>query len=68
MVSSNNNIHTKKRHMKLLRYWRPISLLCADYKIPTKLLAKRIKHILPEIIPEEQSYSIPNKKALITFS
>lgn len=54
--------------MKLLRYWRPISLLCADYKIPTKLLAKRIKHILPEIIPEEQSYSMPNKKALITFS
>ena len=28
----------KKGNTKLLKYWRPISLLCVDYKILTKIL------------------------------
>ena len=30
----------KKEDKNFLKYWRPISLLCTDYKIQTKILAK----------------------------
>ena len=45
----------KKGNIKLLKYWRPISLLCVDYKILTKTLSNRLKYILPQIISEEQN-------------
>ena len=45
---------------KLLKYWRPISLLCVDYKILTKM-ANRLRHILPQIISKEQNCSVPNR-------
>ena len=44
-----------------LRYWKPISLLCIDYQILTKILANRLKKILPQIISEEQNCSIPHR-------
>ena len=48
----------KKGNLKLLKYWRPISLLRADYKILTKILTNGLKYILPEIISEEQNCSV----------
>ena len=38
-----------------------MSLLCLDYKILTKILANKLKKILPDIISEEQNYSIPKR-------
>ena len=51
----------KKRDLQKLRYWRPISLLCVDYKISTKIVANRLKRILSQIISEEQNCSIPHR-------
>ena len=51
----------KKGDLKQLKYWRPISLLCNDYKILTKILANRLKTFLPQIISKEQTCSIPNR-------
>ena len=51
----------KKGDLQRLQYWRPISLLCVDYKILTKILANRLKKILPQIISEEQNCSIPQR-------
>ena len=51
----------KKRRFTKLQYWRPISLLCVDYKILTKILANRLKKILPQIISEERNCSIPQR-------
>ena len=44
-----------------LKYWRPISLLCSDYKILTKILSNRLKQIMPEIISLEQNCSVPQR-------
>ena len=41
--------------------WRPISLLCVDYKIITKALTNRILPTLDEIISIEQSAAVPNR-------
>ena len=41
--------------------WRPISLLCVDYKIITKALTNRLLPTLEEIISIEQSAAVPNR-------
>ena len=41
--------------------WRPISLLCVDYKIITKTLTNRLLPTLQEIISIEQSAAVPNR-------
>ena len=51
----------KQGDLNKLKYQRPISLLCIDYKILTKILANRLKNILPTIISKEQKCSIPNR-------
>ena len=51
----------KKGDLNKLKYWRPISLLCLDYKILTKILSNRLKNILPKIISEEQTCFIPKR-------
>lgn len=48
----------KKGNLKNLKNWRPVSLLCIDYKILTTILSNRLKTILPNIIFEEQTWSI----------
>jgi exonuclease III len=45
----------KGKDRTLLKNWRPISLLNTDYKILTKILAERLKKVLPSIIHEDQS-------------
>ena len=41
--------------------WRPISLLCVDYKIITEALTTRLLPTLDEIISIEQSAAVPNR-------
>ncbi|KZS03340.1 Uncharacterized protein APZ42_033958, partial [Daphnia magna] len=46
---------------KILSNWRPISLLCSDYKILAKILTLRLKKILPYIIGQEQTGGLANR-------
>ncbi|CAL4097882.1 unnamed protein product, partial [Meganyctiphanes norvegica] len=39
---------------KLLKTWRPISLICCDVKIISKILANRLKSLIPNILSKNQ--------------
>ena len=45
----------KKPDPLFLKNWRPLSLLNQDYKILAKLIAERIKLVLPYLIDEDQT-------------
>ncbi len=40
---------------------RPVSLLCCDYKLLSKVLATRLGEVLDEIIHPDQSYCVPGR-------
>lgn len=51
----------KKGDLALLKNWRPVALLCTDYKLLSKVLANRLKIFLDLIIHRDQSYCIPDR-------
>ena len=56
-------IPKKDADPNLIKNWRPLTLLNCDYKIASKVIANRIKMVLPELISEDQSRFIKKKKA-----
>ena len=55
-----------KKRMKLLKNWRPISLLNVDYKICSKSIAYRLAKVLSSMINEDQTCSVPGRTILRT--
>ena len=45
----------------MVKNWRPIILLCADYKLLSKVVANRIRSTLDSLISEEQFGFIPGR-------
>ena len=52
----------KKGSMEDLEMWRPISLLCCDFKILAKAMSIRLKQALPFIINRNQTCGIPGRQ------
>ena len=54
-------IPKKDADLKLIKNWRPITLLNCDYKIATKAIASRIKTLLPNLISDDQTGFIKDR-------
>ena len=54
-------IEKKGKDRSLLENWRPISLLNVDAKIMSKVIAARIKNVLPYIIHHNQTGFIKDR-------
>ena len=50
-----------------LKNWRPISLLCSDYKILTKILSNRLKPTLEHTISIEQTCRISKRSIFLNL-
>ena len=55
------NIIPKNGESKYITNFRPISLLCVDYKILSKLISERIKKLLCKIIHSKQFCAVPGR-------
>ena len=55
------NLVHKKGKKENLANWRPISFLCADYKLITKTIATRLRDTLKYIIHPDQTCSGPGR-------
>ena len=54
-------IEKKGKDRTLLENWRPIALLNVDTKIMSKVIASRLKHVLPSIIHHNQTGFIKDR-------
>ena len=61
MQESVTRLIFKKDDPKNLKNWRPISLLNVDYNILSKALTNRLSKVLPSIVQEDQTCSIPGR-------
>ena len=51
----------KKGDLTDIRCWRPVSLLCSDYKLLSKTLANRLGKVIEQVIHPDQTYCIPGR-------
>ena len=54
-------IEKKDKDKKLIKNWRPISLLNTDLKIVSRALALRLKTVLPDIISSKQTAYVKDR-------
>jgi len=58
----------KKGDLTEIKCWRPVSVLCSDYKILSKALANRLSGVLEQVIQSDQSYCIPERSIFDNIS
>ena len=58
----------KKGDLQQIRNWRPVSLLCSDYKLLSKALANRLKNVMEQLIHQNQTYCVPGRSIVDNVS
>ncbi|KAI3375585.1 hypothetical protein L3Q82_003901 [Scortum barcoo] len=51
----------KKGNLQDIKNWRPVSLLCVDYKLLSKALANRLRGAMEQVIHRDQTYCVPGR-------
>ena len=51
----------KKGNLLDIKNWRPVSLLCVDYKLLSRLFASRLGKAMEQVIHQDQTYSVPGR-------
>ncbi len=51
----------KKGDLTDIKCWRPVSLLCSDYKLLSKVLANRLSGVMSCVIHPDQTYCVPGR-------
>ncbi|KAI3369167.1 hypothetical protein L3Q82_026126 [Scortum barcoo] len=51
----------KKGNLQDIKNWRPVSLLCVDYKLLSKALANRLREAMEQVIHRDQTYCVPGR-------
>jgi hypothetical protein len=60
----------EKEDRKKLKNYRPISLLCADYKIIAKVMAERMRKVMHKLVLDDRTGFVPGRNInqnIITF-
>lgn len=47
--------------LRSLKNWRPVSLLCKDFKIFSKVLATRLRDVMASVVHGDQTYCVPGR-------
>ncbi|KAK3556545.1 hypothetical protein QTP70_009454 [Hemibagrus guttatus] len=58
----------KKGDHQDIKNWRPVSLLCTDYKVMSKALANRLRDIMDSVIQTDQTYCVPSRSIIDNVS
>ena len=58
----------KKGDLQEIKNWRPVSLLCTDYKMLSKALANRLKNVMDQVIHRTQTYCVPGRSIVDNVS
>ena len=48
-----------------IKNWRPITLLCCDYKIASKAIANRLLQVLPSVISTDQFCGVTDRNSIV---
>ncbi|KAI3370929.1 hypothetical protein L3Q82_023482, partial [Scortum barcoo] len=58
----------KKGDLQDIKNWRPVSLLCTDYKLLSKVLANRLRKVMDQVIHRTQTYCVPGRSIVDNVS
>lgn len=61
-------MRVKKGDLGLLSSWRPLPLLCTDYKIPSKCLSNRLASCMEDLVCPGQVYCVPGSAIMAHLS
>ena len=57
----------KKDDRRLVKNWRPISLLNTDYKIASKVITERLKRVMQSIVHKDQTCGVVGRSIFSNF-
>lgn len=62
LQQSHHHSDTKERRPVRPENWKPVSLLCEDYKILSKALAVRLREVILEMLHVDQTYCVLSRR------